>query len=96
MMIRQLVRVPKELFPKPRINCHEFVLPRVSLQDRTDILSVLANDILSWTSLDKQEEARILETSYPHEEVHLTLPYLPFILAFTYIVEPVALNSSPV
>ncbi len=59
----ELVRVPKELFPKPRINCHEFLLPRVSLQDRTDILSVLANDIFSWTSLDKQEEARIPETS---------------------------------
>ncbi len=43
----------------------------------------------------KQEEARIPET-YPHEEVNLTLPYLPFILASTYIIEPVALNSSPV
>ncbi len=73
--------------------------PSTSSQDRADILSVLANEIFSWTSLDKQEEARIPETHYPHGE--LILPYLSCLLflAFTYIIEKrylVALNSSPV
>ncbi len=54
----------------------------ILVQDRTDILSVLANDIISWTSLNKQEEARIPETAYPHEEVNLTLTFLLFILSF--------------
>ncbi len=51
-------------------------------QDQTDILSVLANDIFSWTSLGKQEEARCPETSYPHEEDNLTSPFLPLIFSF--------------
>ena len=95
----ELTRVPKELIPKPCSNSHECVLPRASSQDRADILSVLANEIFSWTSLDKQEEARIPETHYPHGVFIPTLPFLLLFLAFIYIIEErylVALNSPPV